>query len=94
MEGNGGAAYIVWDIDLIIADTSFLSNQAVLKGMAMFLARLSASSRVEFTNVTFDNNAYHCPLGQYSFDVIDEVSMLNILFADVRSKSTCTSDTH
>ena len=70
---NGGAAYIVWDSDLVITSTSFVGNQAVQKGMAMFLARLSASSRVEFANVSFAHNAYHCPLGQYSFEDTDEV---------------------
>lgn len=75
--GNGGAVYIVGTFDLI--NTSFVANTANMEGMAIFVAVLSASSRVDFTSVIFENNAYCCPLGQYSYDATDEVNNMTEL---------------
>lgn len=63
---NGGAAYIVGA--LIVISTSFVANKAEEEGIAIFVAALSASCEVEFTNVSFASNAYCCPLGEYGYD--------------------------
>lgn len=72
MPGSGGGAYIVGIFDLI--STGFVANSAAEEGMAIFVAVLSAVSQINFKNVSFANNALHCPPGYYGNDATDAVS--------------------
>lgn len=71
--GNGGAVYSAGALDVI--STSFEGNMADNEGMAMFVARIFASSRVDYVNVSFADNAFLCPRGEYGFDAVNTVSI-------------------
>lgn len=59
---SGGAIYVLGSLRL--SNTAFVANTAGEKGPAV--DSVSVLSRVEFSNVSFQKNAYRCPLGRYA----------------------------
>lgn len=72
LSGNGGAVYTVGTLDFV--RIRFVANKADQEGLAIFATRLFSSSSLDFANVSFANNAYSCPLGEYGYDAADAVS--------------------
>lgn len=69
---SGGAIYLVGGITL--NDSSFVTNTAGEGGAA--ITSVSLSSWIEFGNVSFQNNAPYCPIGEYGDTRIDVVRVV------------------
>lgn len=84
--------YTAGTLDLV--STSFEANTADKEGMAMLVASPFSSSRVDYTNVSFADNAYHCPRGEYGYDAADAVSTRREQFLVEERAVVRTSVTH
>lgn len=67
---SGGAVYLIGSLQL--NNTAFVANTAGEEGPAV--NSVPVLSLMEFSNVSFENNVYHCPLGQYADTQSKEVS--------------------